>query len=137
MRKLDLIYGIFSMKKIISTSNAPEAIGAYSQAIEKKETLFVSAQIPINPKTNQLVVDDFSKQVKMILQNIKSIIEEAGFVVKDIVKTTVFLKDLSNFKIVNEVYKDFFEAEFPARSAVQVSKLPLNAEVEIEAICIK
>ena len=125
------------MKKVISTDKSPAAIGAYSQGIEKNGILYTSGQIPIDPLTNQLVSGNFSKQVQVVLGNIKSIVEEGGFTIEHIVKTTVFLKDLNNFKIVNEIYEEFFKNEFPARSAVEVSELPLNAEIEIEAICIK
>ena len=131
------MYGELSMKKIISTVNAPGAIGAYSQAIARDGLLFTSGQIPIDPETNQMVEGDFKEQVEIVLSNLKSIIEKGGYKIKDIVKTTVFLRDLSNFKVVNEMYKEFFIDNFPARSVVEVSALPLNAEIEIEAICAK
>ena len=125
------------MKKIISTNKSPSAIGAYSQAVEKNGILYTSGQIPIDPSTGKLIAGDFSKQVQIVLRNLRTIIEEGGFTVDTIVKTTVFLKDLENFKTVNEIYKDFFKNDFPARSAVEVSRLPLNADIEIEAVCIK
>ena len=125
------------MKNIISTGKSPEAIGAYSQGVEKNGILYTSGQIPIDPLTKQLVSGNFSKQVQVVLENIKSIVEEGGFTIDEIVKTTVYLKNLDNFKIVNQVYGNFFKENFPARSAVEVSELPLNAEVEIEAVCIK
>ncbi|OUW60906.1 MAG: hypothetical protein CBD58_03935 [bacterium TMED198] len=125
------------MKKIVSTDKYPATIGAYSQGVEKNGILYTSGQIPIDPLTGKLITGDFSKQVQIVLSNLRIIIEEGGFTVDNIVKTTVFLKDLDNFKTVNEAYKEFFKNDFPARSAVEVSKLPLNADIEIEAVCIK
>ena len=125
------------MKKIVSTDKSPAAIGAYSQGVKKNGILYTSGQIPIDPLTGKLITGNFSKQVQIVLKNLRAIIEEGGFTVDNIVKTTVFLKDLDNFKIVNEVYKEFFNNEFPARSAVEVSRLPLDADIEIEAVCIK
>ncbi len=125
------------MKKIVSTDKSPAAIGPYSQGVEKNGILYTSGQIPIDPLTGKLITGNFSKQVQIVLNNLRTIIEEGGFTVDNIVKTTVFLKDLDNFKVVNEVYKEFFNNEFPARSAVEVSRLPLDADIEIEAVCIK
>ena len=125
------------MKKIVSTDKSPLAIGAYSQGVEKNGILYTSGQIPIDPLTGRLITGNFSKQVQIVLKNLRTIIEEGGFTVDNIVKTTVFLKDLDNFKVVNEIYKEFFNNEFPARSAVEVSRLPLDADIEIEAVCIK
>jgi len=125
------------MKKIVSTDKSPAAIGAYSQGVEKNGILYTSGQIPIDPLTGKLITGNFSKQVQIVLKNLRAIIEEGGFTADNIVKTTVFLKDLDNFKVVNEVYKEFFNNEFPARSAVEVSRLPLDADIEIEAVCIK
>ena len=125
------------MKKIVSTDKSPAAIGPYSQGVEKNGILYTSGQIPIDPLTGKLITGNFSKQVQIVLKNLRAIIEEGGFTVDNIVKTTVFLKDLDNFKVVNEVYKEFFNNEFPARSAVEVSRLPLDADIEIEAVCIK
>lgn len=121
------------VKTIINTKNAPEALGPYSQAIKIGDMIFTSGQIPINPETKELVTE-IKKATKQSLTNIKNILEEAGTSMDKVVKTTVFVKDLNDFAAVNEVYATFFEGEPPARSCVQVAKLPLDAPVEIEVI---
>lgn len=121
------------VKTVINTKNAPEALGPYSQAIKIGDMIFTSGQIPINPETKELVTE-IKKATKQSLTNIKNILEEAGTSMDKVVKTTVFVKDLNDFVAVNEVYATFFEGEPPARSCVQVAKLPLDAPVEIEVI---
>ena len=121
----------------IKTKNAPKAIGAYSQGSIYENLVFTSGQIAINPISGNLVTDDFSKEVEQVLENIKSVLEAGGSNLDNIIKLTVFIKDMSNFKFVNEVFETFFIDEYPARSVVEVSGLPLNVNIEIEAIGIK
>lgn len=123
------------VKQIISTNNAPGAIGPYSQAIKKGNLIFVSGQLPVNPQTGEMP-EDIREQTKQSLNNVKEIVEVAGASLEDVVKTTVFLKDLTNFSVVNEVYGEFFTENYPARCCVEVSKLPKDAGVEIEVIAI-
>jgi len=125
------------MKKVIKTDNAPAAIGPYSQAIAVNDMLFISGQLPINPKTGEIESQNISGQTHQVFDNIKAIIIEAGFEMKDIVKTTVYLSDMSLFSEMNEVYAGKFESEFPARAAFAVKELPKKALVEIEAIAKK
>ncbi|MDP4204226.1 MAG: Rid family detoxifying hydrolase, partial [Bacteroidota bacterium] len=105
------------MKRIISTSNAPAAIGPYSQAVEANGTLYVSGQIPIDPATGKLVEGDVSAQAKQVFCNIKAILDEAGYSFTDVVKSTVYLSDMSYFADVNAVYKEYYQTECPARAA--------------------
>jgi len=126
------------MKKIISTSEAPAAIGAYNQAILANGMLYTSGQLAIDPKTGKLCEADISLQTKQILRNISTILKEAGFELSDIVKTTVFLADISLFAEFNEVYKTYFTKEnAPARSCIAAKGLPMNALIEIESIAVK
>ena len=125
------------MKSIIKTNSAPEPVGPYSQAIEAGGFVFVSGQGPIDPSTNQLIEGDIKSQTRKVLENIAEILRAAGLTMKDVVKTTVFLTDLNNFKEMNEVYNDFFAEGKPARSTVQVARLPLDISVEIDAIAVK
>jgi 2-iminobutanoate/2-iminopropanoate deaminase len=125
------------MKKIISTDKAPKAVGPYSQAIVKNNMIFLSGQIPINPATGKIIDGGIKEQTKQVLINIENTLNEANFNLDDIVKTTVYITDLSNFKDMNEIYATFFTNNPPARSTVQVSALPLNAMIEIEVIAIK
>lgn len=120
-------------KEIISTENAPKAIGPYSQATKVNGFVFVSGQLPINPALGQMP-EGIEAQARQCLENLSAIILEAGADFSQVVKTTIFLKDMDNFKTVNEVYEQYFKGNYPARSTVQVAKLPLDAEVEIEAI---
>lgn len=123
------------VKEVISTKNAPGAIGPYSQAIKKGNLIFVSGQLPVISKTGKMP-EDIKEQTKQSLSNVKEILEAAGSSLEDVVKTTVFLKDLSNFTEVNEVYGEFFTENYPARCCVEVSRLPKDAGVEIEVIAI-
>ena len=122
------------MKEIISTQNAPAAIGPYSQAIQIGDLLFVSGQVPIDPSTGAIVEGDIKAQAQQSLNNLKAILNAAGTNMGAVVKTTVFLADMNDFAAMNEVYAQFFQEPFPARSAVQVARLPKDAKVEIEAI---
>ena len=123
------------MKKAIHTNNAPAAIGPYSQAIEANGMIFVSGQLPIDPATGAFAGEDIAAQTRQSLTNIKSILAEAGAGMEDVVKTTVLLKNIADFAAMNEVYATFFgEGGYPARSAVEVARLPKDALVEIEVI---
>ncbi len=124
-------------RQAIATENAPQAIGPYSQAMKVDNMLFTSGQIPLDPATGKLVEGDIQAQARRVFDNLKSIIEAAGFKMSDVIKATVFLKDINNFKAVNEVYATYFSQPFPARSAFQVAALPLGAELEIEVIAAK
>ena len=123
------------MKKAINSKKAPGAIGPYSQAIEAGGMVFVSGQLPINAETGEMA-QGAQAQTRQSLENIKHILEEAGLTMGDVVKTTVFLEDMSLFGEMNEVYATYFEAPFPARSAVAVDALPKGASVEIECIAV-
>jgi 2-iminobutanoate/2-iminopropanoate deaminase len=122
------------MKKIISTSDAPAAIGPYSQAIRSDNFIFCSGQIPLDPKSGEMVADDIGAQTRRVLDNISGILKSEGLSLGDVLKTTIFLTDLGNFQIVNEIYGSYFNNQPPARSTVQVSALPKGAKIEIEVI---
>ena len=121
----------------VKTKNAPKAIGTYSQGSIFENLVFTSGQIAINPISGNLVTDDFLKEIDQVLENINSVLEAGGSNRDNIVKLTVFITDMSNFKFVNEAFKNFFIHDYPARSVVEVSGLPLNVNIEIEAIGIK
>lgn len=125
------------MNKAIKTNNAPAAIGPYSQAIKAGNTIYVSGQLGLNPSTGSFDGDDIKTQTKQSLTNIKSILEEAGYTMNDVVKTTVLLKDINDFGSMNEVYAEFFNEPFPARAAFGVAAIPKDGRVEIEAIAVK
>ena len=126
------------MKKIIATTNAPAAIGPYSQAIDCGTFLITSGQVPIDPATGELVPGGVTEQARQSLTNVKAILAQAGLTMDNVVKTTVFLKNMSDFAAMNAVYAEFFtEGQYPARSAVEVAALPKGALVEIETICVK
>lgn len=122
------------MKKIIQIPNAPAPIGPYSQAILCKDTLYVSGQIPMCPMEQKLKLETIEIATDQVLTNIKALVETAGFNMEDIVKCSIFLKDLSDFSRVNAVYEKYFETNPPARETVEVSKLPLDVPVEISCI---
>ena len=135
--KLDCLYGVWRehlSKLVIQTSDAPETIGTYSQGIQSNNLVFTSGQIPINPKTGELIIGDFKAEVYQILTNLDSVLRGGSSSLQSAVKLTVFLTDLSYFTQVNEVFDNYFSNKPPARSAVQVSALPMNARIEIEAI---
>ena len=125
------------MKKIITTPNAPAAIGPYSQAIEINNLLFISGQLPINPATGVIDTSEITGQTEQVFRNIAAILEATGYELADVVKSTVFLSDISNFAGMNEVYKKYYASECPARSAFAVKDLPLGALVEIETVAGK
>lgn len=122
------------MKEIISTENAPKAIGPYSQAVKTGNLIFVSGQLPFVPSTMKFVEGGIKAQTRQSLSNAKAILEEAGSGLDRVVKTTVFLDNMNDFAAMNEVYGEFFTENFPARAAYEVAKLPLDAMVEIELI---
>jgi 2-iminobutanoate/2-iminopropanoate deaminase len=124
------------MKKIISTSEAPAAVGPYSQAVRAGSTVYCAGQIPLDPKSGQIVSQDISEQTRRVLDNVTAVLRAEGLTFESIVKTTIFLTDLADFQTVNEIYGSYFKKEPPARSTVQVSALPKGARVEIEAIAI-
>jgi 2-iminobutanoate/2-iminopropanoate deaminase len=121
-------------KKTISTNNAPAAIGPYAQAIASGDLVFISGQLPISPATGKLVEGDITERTHQIASNLKAIAQEAGLTLDNIVKTTIFLTDLSEFQAMNTAYSEHFSTEPPARSTVQVAALPLGSNIEIEAI---
>ena len=125
------------MKKVIATTNAPAAIGPYSQAIQVGNMLFASGQLGIDPATGNFVEGAVKEQTAQAFKNVKAILAEAGLDISDVVKTTVFLAEMGDFGAMNEVYASQFEGAFPARSAVAVKTLPKNGLVEIEVIAVK
>ena len=124
------------MKKIISTSEAPAAVGPYSQAVRVGSTIYCAGQIPLDPKSGQIVSGDIAAQTRRVLDNITAILKAEGLSFENIVKTTIFLIDLADFQTVNEIYASYFKQAPPARSTVQVPALPKGARVEIEAIAV-
>lgn len=125
------------MKRIIATDNAPGAIGPYSQAVEANGMLFISGQLPIDPKTGKFPEGSIKEQTRQSLANTKAILEAAGYTLDSVIKSTCLMKDLANFKDMNEVYGEFYQKDCPARAAFQVAKLPLDAMIEIETIAAK
>lgn len=124
--------------KVVVSNNAPSAIGPYSQAIRTPEnSIFVSGQLGLNPKTGDFDADDIKVQTKQSLENLKSILEVEGYSLSDVVKTTVLLKDIGEFADMNAIYSEYFKEPYPARSAFQVVALPKGGRVEIEAIAVK
>jgi len=124
------------MKKIISTSEAPAALGPYSQAVRVGSTIYCAGQIPLDPKTGQIVSGGIEVQTRRVMDNVTAILKAEGLTCENIVKTTIFLADLGDFQTVNEVYGSYFKQAPPARSTVQVAALPKGARLEIEAIAI-
>lgn len=120
--------------KAISTDLAPKAVGPYSQAVVSNGFIFISGQIPIDPKTNTLSTDTFASQVRLVLNNISAILTEASSSLDNVLKTTVFIKDINKFSEFNEIYAEYFKNNKPARSLVEVSNLPKGALIEIEVI---
>ena len=123
--------------KIIKTNLAPKAIGAYSQGVLYDNLIFTSGQIPIGLNSSNLISSKFSEQLKQVLKNLKNLIESEGSNIDKIIKLNVYLTDLNNFNTLNEVFIDFFNERYPARSVVEVSRLPKDAMVEIDAVCYK
>jgi 2-iminobutanoate/2-iminopropanoate deaminase len=125
------------MKRIISTEKAPAAIGPYSQAVEKNGILFISGQIPLDPASGKISGLNIVEQTQQVLKNLLAILKDAGYSITDIVKTTCYLKDMNLFSEMNAVYADVFKENPPARAAVEVSRLPKDVLIEIEAIAIR
>ena len=125
------------MKKVISTTNAPAAIGPYSQAILSNNTLYCSGQIAINPATGNLVMDNITIETDQVMQNIAAVLKAAEMDFSNVVKCSIFMKDMNDYAAINEVYAKYFEENPPAREAVQVSVLPKNVNVEISVIAVK
>jgi 2-iminobutanoate/2-iminopropanoate deaminase len=123
-------------KKVIQTEHAPKAIGPYSQAIRAGNFLFLSGQIPLDPRTGELVKGNIGQQTKQVLENLKGILESQKLGMEDVVKVTIFLKNIANFNQVNEIYSTYFPTSPPARSTVEVARLPRDVEIEIEAIAL-
>ena len=121
-------------KKIIKTSNAPDPIGPYSQAVFAGNTLYISGQVAINPTTNNIEATDVAGETEQVMQNLQAILTEAGMDFSNTLKTTIFLSDMSHFATVNEVYGKYFTSDFPARETVAVKGLPKNVNVEISMI---
>ena len=124
-------------KKIISTSNAPAAIGPYSQAVIVGNTLYCSGQIAIDPKTNELVSGDITKETNQVLKNVGAVLSEAGMDYTNVVKATIFLASMDDYSLVNDVYATYFKTNPPAREAVAVKTLPKNVNVEISVIAVR
>jgi 2-iminobutanoate/2-iminopropanoate deaminase len=124
------------MKRIVTTSGAPKPVGPYSQAVSAGGLVFLSGQGPLDPATNRLVDGDTAAQTERVLENLKAVLEASGSSLARVVKTTVFLKDLNDFKKMNEVYARYFPAEPPARATVEAARLPLDTLVEIDAIAV-
>lgn len=126
------------MKKIIKTPKAPAPIGPYNQAVLIKDTLYISGQIPIDPATGELVEGDIQKETRQSMENLKAILEEAGMTFEHVIKSSIFIKDMNQFALINEVYGSYFdEATAPARETVEVANLPKFVNVEISMIAIK
>lgn len=124
-------------KTTVYTVAAPAAVGPYSQAVAAGNLLFLSGQLPLNPKTGQFPGEDVATQTAQSLQNLQAVLAQAGLTLDAVVKTTVFLKDMADFDAMNKVYANYFAKDCPARSAVQVAALPKNARVEIEAVAVR
>jgi len=122
------------MKEVISTSKAPSAIGPYSQAVKFGNLLFISGQIPVNPLTGETVPGDIEDQTRQVLRNLEAVLNAAGSSLEKVVKTTLFIKDMNEFTLINQVYAGFFPQNPPARSTVEVARLPKDVRIEIEAI---
>lgn len=123
-------------KRAIESSDAPGAVGPYSQAIQLGNLMFTSGQLPIDPATGQIPEGSIAVRVHQVIKNLSAIVTEAGGSLEDVVKTTVFLADIADFQEVNAVYAEYFKSPYPARSAFQVAALPLGADIEIEAIVL-
>jgi 2-iminobutanoate/2-iminopropanoate deaminase len=124
-------------KKAIQIADAPAPVGSYSQGILQDNMIFVSGQIPLNPKTGNLEMSSIEEATRRVMLNIQALLESADMQMKDIVKCSIFLKDMADFSVVNEIYSSYFEGIYPARETVQVAKLPLDVSIEISCIAVK
>lgn len=125
------------MKKIINTPNAPAPIGPYNQAVQVDNTLYVSGQIAINPTTGSLEIDDLKNETHLVMKNMGAVLSAAGMEYSNIVKCSIFIKDMGNFGTINEVYGSYFSSDFPARETVEVACLPKNVNVEISCVAVR
>ncbi len=125
------------MRKIINTKNAPAPIGPYNQAVMIGGTLYTSGQIAINPLTNELEMDNIQSETKLVMENLGAILKEAGMDFSNVIKCSIFISDMNNFTLINEVYGTYFSSDFPARETVEVACLPKSVNVEISAIAVK
>ncbi|UOQ43961.1 RidA family protein [Halobacillus salinarum] len=125
------------MFKTLSTNQAPAAIGPYSQAVDLGQMIFISGQIPLDPSTQEFVSEDIKEQTEQVMQNIGGILKEAGLSYRHIAKANIYLDSMDDFSTVNEIYASYLSEPYPARAAVEVSRLPKGAKVEIEAIAVK
>ena len=123
-------------KEIINTEKAPAALGPYSQAIKAGNTIYVSGQIPLIPETMEIISDDVQEQTKQSLENVKAVLEAAGATLNDVVKASVFIKDMNDFAKINEIYATYFTENNPARACVEVARLPKDVKVEIVVIAV-
>lgn len=124
-------------KKIINSQNAPAAIGPYSQGVEAGGLIFISGQMPVNPATGEIIYGDIKRAAAQCIENIKSIAESAGCSLDNVIKTTLFIKDMDQFSSINEIYGTYFRENQPARSTVQVARLPKDVDIEVEAVLFK
>ncbi|MBQ5668336.1 MAG: RidA family protein [Peptococcaceae bacterium] len=124
------------MKQIIHTNNAPQAIGPYSQAVMANGTLYVSGQIPVVPATGAIVSDKVEDQARQVMENVKAVVEAAGLTLNNVVKTTVFIKNMDDFAVINGIYSEYFKENCPARACVEVARLPKDVLIEMEAIAV-
>lgn len=124
-------------KEIITCDKAPKAIGPYSQAVKTGETIYISGQIPLDPTTGELVKGDIKEQTKRVMENLNNILMAAGSSLDKVIKTTIYMTDMTDYNAINEVYGSYFENYFPARAAIEVSKLPKDARVEIDAVALR
>lgn len=122
--------------EVISTDRAPAAIGPYSQALKVGGAVYTSGQIPISPETGEIVGGGIEEQAKQVLENLKAVLEASGTGLDNVIKTTVFIKEMSDFAKINKIYGEYFQAPFPARSCVEVARLPKDVAIEIEAIAV-
>ena len=122
-------------REIIKSNNAPEAIGPYSQAVKSGNLLFVSGQVPVNPATGK-IADDIKAQTRQALDNLKAVLAAGGATMANVMKTTIFMKNLDDFTVMNDIYKEYFSKDPPARSTIEVSRIPRGSSIEIEAIAI-
>ncbi len=123
-------------RQILYTNKAPQAIGPYSQAVKAGQFVYISGQIPINPQTGELITADIKDETRQVLDNFKAIVEEAGTSLQNVIKTTIFIKNMEQFSLINEVYATYFPEKPPARACVEVSRLPKDVNVEIEGVAL-